>query len=132
MALGCRRLTGLLAFTGVIAALVAGAVLGAAVPVGAVSPGVGAGYAPCSVITWRYAGSGEPASGAGMIGDVRGALGLVAGRTGVLFVEAPVGAVADHSNVIYLHPTLPSANKASEKGRERSPSVPVGDGRFTH
>jgi hypothetical protein len=30
-----------------------------------------------------------------MIGDVRGALGLVAGRTGVLFVEAPVGAVAD-------------------------------------
>ena len=95
MALGCRRLTGLLAFTGVIAALVAGAVLGAAVPVGAVSPGVGAGYAPCSVITWRYDGSGEPASGAGMIGDVRGALGLVAGRTGVLFVEAPVGAVAD-------------------------------------
>ena len=95
MALGCRRLTGLLALTGVIAALVAGAVLGAAVPVGAVSTGVGARYAPCSVITWRYDGSGQPASGAGMIGDVRGALGLVAGRTGVLFVEAPVGAVAD-------------------------------------
>ncbi len=95
MALWCRRLTGLLAFTGVIVALVAGAVLGVEVPVGAVSTDVGAGYAPCSVVTWRYDGSGQPASGAGMIGDVRGALGLVSNRTGVLFVEAPVGAVAD-------------------------------------
>ena len=39
------------------------------------------------------------------------------------------GAVADHPNVIYPHPTLSFANKASEKGWERSPSVPVGDGR---
>ena len=95
MALVCRRLTGLLAFMNVIAALVAGAVLGVAMPVGPVSSDVGAGYPPCSVIAWRYDGSGEPASGAGMIGDVRGALGLVSDRTGVLFVEAPVGAVAD-------------------------------------
>jgi len=39
------------------------------------------------------------------------------------------GAVADHPYLIYLHPTLSFANKASEKGRERSPSVPVGGGR---
>ena len=88
-------MTGLLAATSVIGALVAGAVLGAAVPAGAVPTATGAGYAPCSVITWLYDGSVQPRSGAGMIGDVRGALALVSDRTGVSFAEAPVGAVAD-------------------------------------
>ena len=88
-------MTGLLAAASVIAALAAGAVLGVAVPAGAVPTATGAGYAPCAVITWLYDGAVQPRSGAGMIGDVRGALALVSDRTGVSFAEAPVGAVAD-------------------------------------
>ena len=72
-----------------------GVVLGAAVPAVAVPTATAPGYAPCSVITWRYDGSAQPASGAGMLGDVRGALALVSVRAGVSFAEAPAGAVAD-------------------------------------
>ena len=78
---------------GVIVA--SGVVLGAAVPAVAVPTATAPGYAPCSVITWRYDGSGQPAPGAGMIGDVRGALALVSVRAGVSFAEAPAGAAAD-------------------------------------
>ena len=69
-------------------------------PVPSPAPGVaGLGprstYPPCAVIAWAYDAAAQPAAASSMLVDVRAALALVGGRTGIAFTEVPIGAAAD-------------------------------------
>lgn len=63
-----------------------------AVAIGDVLP---ATYAPCSTITWSYDATAQPRYAVRMPTDIRAALLMLAGRTGIQFQEAPTWIPAD-------------------------------------
>jgi hypothetical protein len=64
-------------------------------PAAATADVLPATYAPCSTIIWSYSPTAQPGSGAGMVTDIRDALLMLAGLTGIRFQEAPTATPAD-------------------------------------
>lgn len=64
-------------------------------PAVATNDALPATYAPCSTITWSYDATAQPRYAARMPADIRAALLMLAGRTGIRFQEAPTGIPAD-------------------------------------